>query len=49
MFKFTVLKGDVLCDLFQNYLTMEHKLRTTEPVEMGGLPILQVILFFLIN
>ena len=29
MFKFTVLKGDVLCDLFQNYLTMEHKLRTT--------------------
>lgn len=44
MFKFTLLKGVTFCYLFQIYLTMEHKWKTTEPVEMAGLPILQMVL-----
>lgn len=44
MFRFTLLKGVIFGYLFQLYLTMEHKLKTTEPVEMAGLPILQTVL-----
>lgn len=43
MFKFTLLKGVIFCYLFQIYLIVEHKLKTTEPVEMAGLPIFQTV------
>lgn len=44
MLKITLLKWNIFCNLFQIYLTMEHTLRTTELIEMNGMPLLQEVL-----